>query len=107
MWALQDDSHLSRLSWSSLEQRKLWSALKHVGITDSDKEMLKMSAKTLSSWSAHALKNDPWYSVWPSGLTSLTHVGHGERNHTVVHDESMNAEDSLWLMQYRSQKCYL
>ena len=27
--------------------------LKHVGITDSDTERLKMSVKTLASWSAH------------------------------------------------------
>ena len=28
--------------------------LKHVGITDSDRERLKMSVKTLASWSANA-----------------------------------------------------
>ena len=33
--------------------------LKHVGITDSDRERLKMSAKTLASWSAHAHSTHP------------------------------------------------
>ena len=28
--------------------------LKHVGITDSNRERLKMSVKTVASWSAHA-----------------------------------------------------
>ena len=28
--------------------------LKHVGITDSDRERLEMSVKTFASWSAHA-----------------------------------------------------
>jgi hypothetical protein len=30
-------------------------SLKHVGITDCDKERFKMSVKTLDSWSVHAL----------------------------------------------------
>ena len=31
--------------------------LKHVGITDSDRERLKMSVNTLAGWSAHARSN--------------------------------------------------
>ena len=42
--------------------------LKHVGITDSDKERLKMSVKTLASWSAYALIRRPGY---PSGHAAL------------------------------------
>ena len=33
--------------------------LKHVGITDSDRERLKMSVKTLASWSVHARSTRP------------------------------------------------
>ena len=33
--------------------------LKHVGITDSDRERLKMSVKTLASWSVHARRTHP------------------------------------------------
>ena len=33
--------------------------LKHIGITDSDRERLKMSVKTLASWSAHAHSTRP------------------------------------------------
>ena len=33
--------------------------LKHVGITESDRERLKMSVKTLASWSAHARSTRP------------------------------------------------
>ena len=33
--------------------------LKHVGITDSDRERLKMSVKTLARWSMHALSTNP------------------------------------------------
>jgi hypothetical protein len=42
--------------------------LKHVGIPDSDKERLKMSVKTLASWSAHARSTCPGN---PSGPVAL------------------------------------
>ena len=59
--------------------------MKHVGITDSDRERLKMSVKTLASWSAHAL------STRPGNLSSLVnvdlfkglaHICYGERDHS-------------------------
>ena len=59
--------------------------LKHVGITDSDRERLKMSVKTLASWSAHARSPRPGK---PAGLVNvdlfkgLTHIGCGEHDHT-------------------------
>ena len=64
--------------------------LKHVGITDSVENVedrLKMSVKTLDSWSAHALSTRPGNL---SGLVNadlfkgLTHIGYGERDHTVI-----------------------
>ena len=33
--------------------------LKHVGITDSDRQKLEMSVNTLASWSAHACSTRP------------------------------------------------
>ena len=42
--------------------------LKHVGIKDLDRERLKMSVKTLASWSAHARSTRP---VNPSGPAAL------------------------------------
>jgi hypothetical protein len=44
--------------------------LKHVGITDSVRERLKMSIKTLASWSAHALSKRPG-NVWPCVLVNV------------------------------------
>ena len=63
---------------------------KQVGITDSDRESLKMSVKTLASWSAACSEYTSWYSVWPSDLVNvdlfkgLTHIGYGEGDHTVI-----------------------
>jgi hypothetical protein len=42
--------------------------LKHVGITDSDRERLKMSVKTLASWSANARST---HNGNPSGPEAL------------------------------------
>jgi hypothetical protein len=42
--------------------------LEHVGITDSDREMLKMSVKTLASWSAHVGSTRPGSPSGPAVL---------------------------------------
>ena len=42
--------------------------LKHVGITDSDNEKLKMSVKTLASWSAHVLSTRPGNASGPAAF---------------------------------------
>ena len=42
--------------------------LKHVGITDSDRERLKMSVKTLASWSALARSTCPGNPPGPAAL---------------------------------------
>jgi hypothetical protein len=55
--------------------------LKRVGITDSDKDRLKMSVKSLSSWSAHAWN----IHIGNVGLfKGLTHIGYGERDYIVI-----------------------
>ena len=46
--------------------------LKHFGITDSDRERLKMSVKTLAIWSAHALSTHPGNPSGPAVLLMLT-----------------------------------
>jgi hypothetical protein len=63
--------------------------LKHVGITDSDRERSNMSVKTLASWSAHSRSTRPGNPSGPCGLVNVdlfkgfTHIGCGERDHTV------------------------
>ena len=42
--------------------------IKHVGITDSDRERLKMSVKTLATWSAHARSIRPGNPSGPAAL---------------------------------------
>ena len=42
--------------------------LKHVGITDSDRERLKLSVKTLASWSADAQSTCPGNPSGPAAL---------------------------------------
>ena len=42
--------------------------LEDVGITDSDRERLKISVKTLASWSAHAQSTRPGNPSGPAGL---------------------------------------
>jgi hypothetical protein len=46
--------------------------LTHVGITDSDRERLKMPVKTLASWSAHAHSTRPGNPSGPAALGTLT-----------------------------------
>ena len=66
--------------------------LKHVGNTDSIWDMLKLSVKTPDSWSAHARSTSPGNQSGPAALCMLTlcmlkiltHVGYGERDHTVA-----------------------
>ena len=61
--------------------------LEHVGITDSDRERLKMSMKAVASWLANAQSSRSGNPSGPAALwmlTCLTHIGNGERDHTVV-----------------------
>ncbi|CDQ74927.1 unnamed protein product, partial [Oncorhynchus mykiss] len=48
--------------------------LKHVGITDSDRERLKMSVKTLASQSAHARSSPPSSPIF----SASSHANHGD-----------------------------
>ena len=57
---------------------------KHVGIMDSDRERLKMSVKTLASWSAHAhstCRGNPSGLVNVDLFKGLTHIGCRDRDH--------------------------
>ena len=58
--------------------------LKHVGITDSDRERLNMSVKTLASWLAHGQGTRPGCSSECYLFKVLIPVGCGERDHTVI-----------------------
>ena len=53
---------------SVLGHRHYGVCLKHVGITDSERERLKMSVKTLVSWSAHARSTRPGNPSGPAAL---------------------------------------
>ena len=46
--------------------------LKHVGITDSVSDWLKMSVKTLASWAVHAQSTRPGNPSSPEALGMLT-----------------------------------
>ena len=48
--------------------------LKHVGITDSDREWLKILVKTLASWSAHARSTHNGNPSGPAALLMLTYL---------------------------------
>jgi hypothetical protein len=56
--------------------------LKHVEITDWDEESLKISMKTLASWSVHALRTRP--CILSCLFKSFTHIVHRERDHMVI-----------------------
>ena len=66
--------------------------LKHVGITDSVRDRLNMSVKTLASWSVHPRSTRPGNL---SGLVNvdlfkgLIHIGCGESDHTVAPEQLM------------------
>jgi hypothetical protein len=47
-------------------------SFKHVGISDCDKERLKMSEKTFAIWSVHALRTHPGIPSGPAALWVLT-----------------------------------
>jgi hypothetical protein len=58
---------------------------KHVGITESGRERLKISGKTLASWSAHARSTRPGNpSVDVDLFKDLNHISCREREHKVI-----------------------
>ena len=66
-------SHLGKLPLCSWAQGLWWSA-SDICITDSDRERLKMSVKTLASWSAHACSTRPGNLSDTVALGMLTYL---------------------------------
>jgi hypothetical protein len=57
-----------QVTFASLGTETMGVCLKHVVITDSVRERLKMSVKTLAIWSAHALSTRPGNPSDPAAL---------------------------------------
>ena len=65
-------SSFRQVAFVSLGTGTMVVCLKHVGITESIRDMLKMSVKTPASWSAHARSTRPGNPSGPAALCMLT-----------------------------------